>query len=181
MRLVQMPSALLHLDDADLDGVGLDPTLLAGFRAYLPLALEERRGLAVLAPADAGAHRLLMVLARRVGAALRDANIHLRDRGGDLKAGRKKLCYLPGSELGAALTTPGVRAALAGEAACFFQDLDAAWAAERAALAPGALLDLLDERLAAGRPTFLNAAPDRLPPGLAAGLRARLSVVEAVP
>ena len=45
-------------------------------------------------------------------------------------------------------------------------------------LEPGALLDLLDERLAGGRPTFLNAAPDRLPPGLADGLRARLPTLD---
>lgn len=198
MKLVQMPTDLLRLEDADLDAAGLDPSLLAGFRAYLPRALDERRGLAILAPADSGAHLLLMVLARRIGAALRDANIRLRESGGDLKAGRQKLCYLPGAALGRALGLPEARAELAREAACFVQDLDAAWAAEPggAALAaeavclepdalaaeavrlePDVLLDLLDERLAANRPTFLNATPERLPSGLADRLRARLRVL----
>jgi hypothetical protein len=179
-----MPTDLLHLEDADLDGAGIDPRLLAAFRAYLPRALDEQRGLAILAPPGAHADQLLMVLARRIGVALRDANIRLRNGGGDLKAGRKKLCYLPGGALGPALDLPAARVELEREAACFIQDLDAAWAAGpagTATLEPGALLDLLDGRLAAGRPTFLNAAPDRLPPGLAAGLRARLPVLESPP
>ena len=184
MKLVQMPTDLLHLEDADLDRAGIDPGLLAAFRAYLPGALDERRGLAILALPNAGAHHLLMVLARRIGAALRDANIRLRDDGGDLKAGRQKLCYLPGAALASALDQPGPRSELAREAACFIQDLDAAWTpgpANTAPVDPRALLDLLDERLAAGRPTFLNAAPDRLPPGLADGLRARLPILKGLP
>jgi hypothetical protein len=181
VKLVQMPTDLLHLEDADLDQAGIEPRLLAAFRAYLPRALDERRGLAILAPPEAGAHRLLMVLARRVGAALRDANIRLRDTGGDLKSGRQRLCYLPGDALGAALARSGARAELAGEAACFLQDLDAAWQANATPPEPAALLGLLDERLAAGRPTFLNTAPERLPPGLADGLRARLLALEPAP
>src|ERR1041385_4478442 len=94
-----MPTFLLRLGDADLDDAGVDPALLLAFRGYLPRALEETRGLAILAPASAGTERLLMVLARRIGAALRDENIHLRERGGNLKAGRRKLCYLPGHAL----------------------------------------------------------------------------------
>lgn len=191
MKLVQMPTDLLHLEDADLDRARIDPGLLAAFRAYLPEALDERRGLAILAPPDTGAHRLLMVLARRIGVALRDANIRLRDDGGDLKAWRKKLCYLPGDALGAALGLPGARRELGREAACFVQDLDAAWAAgpsgmthglaNTASPAPDALLDLLDERLVEGRPTFLCADPRRLPPGLVDGLRARLPTLEPRP
>jgi hypothetical protein len=191
VKLVQMPTDLLHLEDADLDRAGLDPGLLAAFRAYLGRALDERRGLAILLPTDANACHLLMVLARRIGVALRDANIRLRDDGGDLKAERQKLCYLPGAALASALGQPGVRGELAREAACFVQDLDTAWGARQASpaagLAPGpanaaplepsAVLALLDERLAAGRPTFLNAAPDRLPPGLADDLRARLPIL----
>ena len=123
---------------------------------------------------------LLMVLARRIGVALRDANIRLRDSGGDLKAGRQKLCYLPGSALGAALGLAGARAELAREAACFSRISTRPGPPRRRALRPGAgrLLDLLDERLAAGRPTFLSAAPDRLPPRLADGLRARLQILD---
>ena len=180
MKLVQMPTDLLHLEDADLDGAGIEPGLLAAFRAYLPHAVDEQRGLAILAPTGGG-HRLLMVLARRIGAALREANIHLRDTGGDIKTGRKKLCYLPGSVLRSALDRPDANAELAREAACFVQDLHGAWVTETSTtptLEPGALLDLLDQRLAAGRPTFLNAAPERLPPGLAEGLRIRVRVLE---
>lgn len=190
-----MPVELIHLEDADLDGRGVEPGLLAAFRAYLPSVLNERRelaerrGLTILAPASSG-RLLLMVLARRIGAALRDANIDLREGGGDLKAGRQKLCYLPGGLLAEALDSPKARLALADEAACFVQDLDAAWMAEARArprtddrtaalvLEPPALLALLDERLAAGRPTFLTADPARLPPGLAAELRARFTTLE---
>ena len=177
-----MPIDLLHLEDADLDAAGIAPDLLAAFRAYLPRAVDERCGLAILTPPGAGADRLLMVLARRIGAALRDANIRLRDEGGDLKAERKKLCYLPGHALGVALSLPSARAELACEAACFIQDLDAASASGPAGpvrLKTGVLLDLLDARLAVGRPTFLNATVDRLPSGLAVGLRARLPVLLA--
>jgi hypothetical protein len=179
-----MPVELLHLQDEELDRAGVDPSLLAAFRSYLPGALDDRRGLAILAPSAAGTHMMLMVLARRIGAALRDANIHLRDRGGDLKIGRQKLCYLPGQALAAALTTPSTRQALAGEAACFFQDVDGAWPAEHAEsewLDPDELLGLLDQRLAAGRPTFLQATADRLPSGLEGEIRARLPILERGP
>ena len=178
-----MPRALLHLEDADLDDAGIEPALLAAFRAYLPVALDDRRGLAILAPPDASV-RLLMVLARRIGAAIRDANIVLRDSGGDIKAGKQQLCYLPGRLLRDALVEPDDHAALLREAACFLQDLDGAWpntppspllaTAEQA-------IDLLDARLAAGRPTFLSAAPDRLAPGLEAAIRARLPVLTPSP
>ena len=177
MKLVQMPTGLLHLEDADLDAAGIAPDLLAAFRAYLPRAVDERRGLAILTPPGARAERLLMVLARRIGAALRDANIRLRDDGGDLKAGRKKLCYIPGRVLGSAFDLPAARDELEREAACFIQDLDAAWPSGPAGamlLEPDALFDLLDARLAAGRPTFLNATADRLPSGLADDLQSRL-------
>jgi hypothetical protein len=173
-----MPTDLLHLEDADLDVASINPRLLAAFRSYLPQALAERRGLAILAPATANAHMPLVVLARRIGVALRDANIHLRDSGGDLKTGRQKLCYLPGGMLGAALGSPESRDELVREAACFIQDLDSAWAVRQPGLEPATLLAFLDKRLAAGRPTFLNASPDRLPPGLEAGLRARLPILE---
>jgi hypothetical protein len=178
VKLVQMPRDLLHLEDADLDRADLDPGLLAAFRAYLPRVLDERRGLAILAPSAAGTC-LLMVLARRIGVAMRDANIHLRDSGGDIKVGKQQLCYLPGHLLDDALVNPDTRAALAREAACFVQDLDGAWSgADERTLPPDALLDLLDERLAAGRPTFLNAVADRLPPVVEAAIRARLDVLE---
>jgi hypothetical protein len=195
-----MPTELLHLEDADLDDAGIEPGLLAAFRAYLPRALEDRRGAAILAPAEAGGRQLLMVVARRIGAALRDENIHLREAGGDLKARRKKLCYLPAHALMAALGSPPARRALADEAACFIQDLDGAWAAAPPAgrvlgrsdagplgpdtpLAPVDvldLLDLLDTRRAGGRPTFLNAAPAGLPAGVESALRARLPILEAI-
>jgi hypothetical protein len=180
VKLVQMPRELLHLEDADLDGAGIEPGLLAAFRVYLPRAVEDRRGLAILTPVGDGGDRLLMVLARRIGAALRDANIRLRDDGGDLKVGRQKLCYLPGGALRSALSVTDARAELARQAACFVQDLDGAWpdgTSDAGVLEPRTVLDLLDERLAAGRPTFLNAAPERLPPGLADDLAIRLPVL----
>ena len=114
-----------------------------------------------------------------MGAAPRDENISLRERGGDLRGGRKTLCYLPGRALPAALGTPSARRVLAGEAACFFQDLEAAWTAGEAGapLSPVAVLDLLDERRAAARPTFVSAAPEQLPAGLERGLRDRLPII----
>jgi hypothetical protein len=137
----------------------------------------------IVASAAQGGQHLLMVLARRIGAALRDANIRLRDDGGDLKAGRQKLCYLPGDALRSALARPDFQVALCREAACFVQDLEAAWPAATTGptpFDPDALPSLLDERLAAGRPTFLQAAPGSLPPGVERELRARLAVLEAV-
>jgi hypothetical protein len=188
MKLVQMPAELVRFSDADLDDAGLDRSLLAAFRAYLPEAVDDRLGMAILTPAGTGGHLLLMVLARQIGAALRDENIDLRDSGGDIKAAKKRLCYLPGAVLPEALTLPDARQTLADEAACFLQDLDAAWTpgeSDPAPLANGparpaadAVRDLLYVRLAAGRPTFLNADPAGLPPGIEAALRARLRVIQ---
>ena len=181
MKLVQMPASLLHVEDADLDSADVEPGILAAFRAYRPAALDERRGLAILAAGSDGGHRMLMLLARRIGAALRDENIRRRDSGNDMAVRKLRLCYLPGGLLPDALHHPEARAELAREAACFFQDLDGAWNGEYAGSTPrdvAALLGLLDERLAAGRPTYLNAAPDRLPPGLEDALRARLPILE---
>jgi hypothetical protein len=143
--------------------------------------VDDRCGAAIIAPPTAGTREMLMVLARRIGAALRDDNIRRRDQGGDLARFRKKLCYLPGDVLADALSTPGARRTLASEEACFVQDLNDAWgsgATSAAALAPDALLDLLDERLAQARPTFVTAAPDRLPGDVARGLRERLRILE---
>src|SRR5215204_2759806 len=143
VKLVQMPTDLLHLDDAELSAVDVAPGLLEAFRLYLPRALDDRRGAAMLAPPSARTRELLMVLARRVGATLRDENIRLRERGGDLRSARKKLCYLPGRAMPKALRDPVARRALAHEAACFIQDLDTAWPEDqigRAPLAPTAVL-----------------------------------------
>jgi hypothetical protein len=181
MKLVQMPANLLHIEDADLDGADVEPGILEAFRAYLPTALDERRGLVILAAGSDGGQRMLMLLARRIGAALRDENIRRRDSGNDMAVRKLRLCYLPGELLHAALHLPQARAELAREAACFFQSLDSAWTAEYPGSTPRdatALLGLLDERLAAGRPTFLNAVPDRLLPGLEDALRARLPILE---
>jgi hypothetical protein len=183
VKLVQMPVGLLHVEEADLDGAGVEPRLLAAYRAYLPRALDDRRGLLILVPPSQGGHHLLMLLARRIGAALRDANIRLRDAGGDMQAGRQRLSYLPGAALPRVLATPAHRQTLVREAACFVQDLEAAWpdrAARPAALGgPDALRSLVAERLAHGRPTFLQAAPDRLSPMDTQELRARLPVLES--
>ncbi len=166
MKLVQMPTDLLHLDEAELSAVGVAPRLLEAFRLYLPRALDDRRGAAMLAPPSARTRELLMVLARRVGATLRDENIRLRERGGDLRSGRKKLCYLPGRAVPNALHDPIAHRALTHEAACFIQDLETAWPEDqigRKPFAPTAVLALIDERCAAGRPTFITADPARLP------------------
>jgi hypothetical protein len=176
-----MPTDLLHLDDADLSDLGIDPMVLIAFRSYLTRASTDPLGMAILASPSAGTRELLMVLARRVGATLRDENIALRDTGGDLRPRRKKLCYLPGWAIPAALHDPIARRSIGTEAACFIQDVDAIWAPVRPApgvLAPAAVLDLLDERLAARRPTFVSAAPSRLPQGLEHDLRVRLSIIE---
>jgi hypothetical protein len=155
--------------------------VLADFRAYLPGVLEDRRGVAILLPEAAGGVLLLMLLARRVGAALRDENIQLRDTGGDIKGGKKRLCYLPGDVLDEAFDEAAARHALADEAACFLQDLDLVWKGrvpESATPRPAQFLALLDLRLAAGLPTFLNADPATLPAEVLTGLRARLQVLE---
>jgi len=174
VKLVQMPTNLLHITEDDLAAGGFDAGLLAAVRGYLPGVLADRRGAAVLAPAGGGGRQVLMLLARRVGAALRDENIEARDSGGDMAARKKRLCYLPGQMLGGALALPDARAALATEAACFLQDLEAAVPAVPAA----SLLGLLDARTQAGLPTFMNADPARLPADLLAGLRVRLRILE---
>jgi hypothetical protein len=178
MKLVQMPVEFIHLDEADLPSLGIEAGLLAELRRYLE---GEPESLAILAPPEAGSRALLMVLARRVGAALRDDNIRLRDRGGDLGTHRKKLCYLPGAALPEALRTPSARRTLEREAAAFFEELEAAWRAEGTdaePLAPSAFLELLDARSARGLPTYLSASPRALPPGLERELRARLRILE---
>jgi hypothetical protein len=114
-----------------------------------------------------------MVLARRLGAALRDENIRLRERGGDLKRGRKKLCYLPGSLLSEALADERTSRTLASEAACFFEDVDAAQIDR--------LLALLDERAARGLATFLSADPAHLSDDAARQVRRRLRIIEIEP
>jgi hypothetical protein len=182
MKLVQMPTALLRVEDADLDAAVPEPNLLAAFRAYLPDALTERRGLLILASPTQGGHHLLMLLARRIGAALRDANIHLRDAGGDMQVGKLRLCYLPGPALVSALVEPDVASALTDDAACFVQDLEAVDLPRLPSTARSgldALRSLLDQRLAAGRPTFLQVAPDSLSPALETMLRERLPVLES--
>jgi hypothetical protein len=136
----------------------------------------------ILLPRGAGSEKLLMLLARRVGAALRDENIQVRDSGGDIKAAKKRLCYLPGSALDTAFDDAEARQALGEEAACFLQDLDRVWAgrvAESVVPRPAQLLSLLDARLAAGLPTFVTADPVALPLEVAAGLRDRLRVLES--
>lgn len=172
MKLVQMPTNLLHIEEADLSVAGYDAGLLAGVRSYLPELAADRRGAAILTPAGRGGRQVLMLIARRVGAALRDENIAVRDGGGDMTVRKKRLCYLPGQLLGGALDLAAARTALASEAACFLQDLEAA------AVPPDAVLALLDRRLGAGLPTFVNADPTGLAPTLVTGLRARLRVLE---
>jgi len=176
-----MPRNLLHLEEADLPAAGVHPGLLRSLRPFLATALDERRGLAILAPPTEGTREILMVLARRIGAALRDENIRQRERGEDLKRGRKKLCYLPGSHLAEAVGTPATRNLLVAEAACFIQDLETAWIGDMLSstrLATDALHAVLDARLAAGRPTFVSAAPAELPASVERGLRDRLRILE---
>src|SRR5207244_13315090 len=128
VKLVQMPREALHLVQDELPGLGVERRLLAAFEVDLSRAADDQVGLAILAPPDAGTRELLMVLARRVGAALRNENMRLRDRGGGRQASYKKLCYLPGGALPQALRVPRARRSLEREAACSLQDLDNAWA-----------------------------------------------------
>jgi hypothetical protein len=167
-----MPSDLVRVEEADLEPAGVDPSVLAAFLAYLPNATTERRGLLILAEPAQGGHHLLMLLARRIGAFLRDENIRLRDSGGDIQAGKLRLCYVPGSALAPARHDREAATALVSEAACFLQDVDLSDAE--------ALRELLDERLPAGLPTFVQASPERLPSTIEAALRARLPVLEPV-
>ena len=181
-----MPVDLLHVDEADLPELGVDRRLLAALDAYrADLAGQGDTGwtsaesLAILGRREAGTRELLMVLARRVGAALRDENIRARDGSGPRRGG-KRLCYLPGRVLPEAFRSESARRTLASDAACFFQDLDQAWdGSDGGTLDPSLLLALVDTRLAGGRPTFLSAATNGLPDGLEHELRARVRVLEA--
>ncbi len=176
MKLVQMPVDLLHVAADSLPALGVDPRLLAAFEAYRSRMPEPTESLAIFGPLATGTRELLMVLARQVGATLRDENIHLRDRGGDLKVGRKKLCYLPGGALTEAFRQPAARRTLRREAACFLQDLDAAF--DGADGDPAALLELIDARRDGRLLTFLSADPAGLPGDLERELRARMTVIE---
>lgn len=181
MKLVQMPVELLHVGVDDLGELGVDPALLAGYHAHLARMSDGGEGLAILGRRQAGTRELLMVLARRVGAALRDENIRLRDGGGDLRTERKKLCYLPGGVLAEAMATGAARRALEGEAAVFIQELDATWDRGRPpteALDPTTFLLVLDGRRSRGLPTFISADPAALTAGLDAELRARMPAIE---
>lgn len=180
VKLVQMPPELVRIDEVDIVAAGYEPSLLAAYQAYLPTMLEDRRGVAILASAEAGGLPMLMLLARRVGAALRDENIQVRDAGGDIKGGKKRLCYVPGAVLDDAYDEPDARQTLATEAACFVQDLESAWVGrvpESATLTPSRFLNLLDQRIAAGLPTFVQSAPADLPELVLSGLRSRLRVI----
>jgi hypothetical protein len=170
MKLVQMPTDLIHVDVDDLPARGVDFALVAQLRAYLDNDPAARSSLAILAPVDRGSRELLMVVARRLGAALRDENIALRERGGDLQAGRNKLCYLPGSALADALSDDAAHRTLAAEAACFFDDVPADQI--------GRLLLLVDERSAHHLPTHLSADPGPLPDDALRQLRRRLRTIE---
>lgn len=164
MKLVQMPRDLLSVESDDLPALGVHPDIVAAILARCagdPLTMPS---LALLGPAQSGTTAALMVLARTVGVALRDENIRLRDTGGDLQARRRKLCYLPGAVLSAALRSAGARRALRAEAAVFLQSLDAAWAAEASAPAIEVELGaLLAERHHRGVQTFVSADPAGVP------------------
>ena len=180
VKLVQMPSDLLHIEEDSLPTLGVNGELLAQFEGYRSATRDRRESLAILAPRQMGTRELLMVLARQVGAALRNQNIRLRDTGGDLKASRQKLCYLPGGALGDALRSKPARQALEREAACFIQDLETAWPAgnDIRRLPPDEFLALLDLRDERALPTFLTAAPERLPPHFTGELRHRMLTLE---
>jgi len=158
-----MPRDLLAVEAADLPSLGVPAQL-----AHAAAELAARDGLtlpsaAILGSRDAGTTAVLMVLARKVGAALRDYNIRLRD-GGDVSATRLRLCYLPGAALPEALASVTARRTLESEAALFLADLDDAWTVAGVTADLGAaLLDLLASRDGAALRTFVSADPTRLP------------------
>ena len=175
MKLVQMPRDLLTVEVEDLSALGIHPALVEAVAARCagdPLAI---RSLALLGPRAAGTTAALMVLARRIGTALRDENIRLRDRGGDLRRGRRKLCYLPGAALRTAIDTEYARRALESEAVVFVQDLEDAWSGDGApARLADAVSGLLAQRGRRGLRTFVSADPAVLPAGVRAAVLAQL-------
>lgn len=173
MKLVQMPAELVHVELSDLTGRGVNPELLSALEAYAPRAAADTRGLALLRPREGGTAAALMVVARQVGAALRDENIRRRDSGDDMRVTKKQLCYLPGSAFSEALEDASVAGALTREAALFIQDLDSAGEAHL----QQAFLALLAARHQAGLPTFISADPAHLSPDLLAAIQERLSVL----
>jgi hypothetical protein len=174
MKLVRMPRHLLAVEPEDLPGLGVAPGLAAAVAALAGGDPDAIPSLAILGPREAGTTPALMLLARRVGARLRDDNIRLRDSGGDLAAGRKALCYLPGADLAAALARPDARRALHAEAAVFVQDLD-----DSGRASDGEVCALVAARRERRLRTFVSADPGRLSPRLLSALAANLAVVRA--
>ncbi|MFN0072183.1 MAG: hypothetical protein ACKVVP_11920 [Chloroflexota bacterium] len=172
-----MPTHLLHVEANDLPAHGQECELLSAFRAYLPRALQETRGVAILAPDSDSTTAMLMVLARNIGAALRDDNIRMRAGGHDMRTERKSLAYLPGTMLATALADSEAYQTLTSVAACFIQDLALTWSDGSPDL-PEIWLNLLTARLAASRPTFLSADPASLPASVREALRRGLTVIE---
>ena len=173
-----MPRDLLTVDQADLPALGVHPVLLDAVAARRDTEPLTIRSLALLGPRSAGTTAALMVLARRIGAALRDENIRLRDRGGDLRRGRRKLCYLPGGSLSAALGDDRARRALESEAVVFLQDLDDALVSSAGAPASDqAVMNLLALRHRGGVRTFVSADPAALPAAVREALVAGLETV----
>lgn len=171
MKLVRMPRELLTVEAADLPSLGVPDDLTCA-----AAELASRDGLTlpsavVLGPREAGTTAVLMLVARKVGAAFRDRNIRLRD-GGDTTTRRLRLCYLPGAILPEALASDEDRRALESEAAVFLQDLDDArrsgddGAVDDSADVERAVLDLLRARNGAALQSFVSADPARLPLGI---------------
>ena len=178
MKLVRMPTDLLHIEDSGLDVLDVDPELLSSFREQLTHVLESSIDVAILAPATMGTRAILMLLARRIGARLRDDNIQRRERGENLQSGRKKLCYLPGRLLVPALGDLVARQALIVEAAVFVQDLDEIGLHTDADFAPFSPVTLFQKRRATGRVSLVSADPRRLSSELEQELRAHMLVIE---
>lgn len=180
-----MPRELLSAEADDLPGLGVHPALVAAV-AERCAAMNVIEGVALLGPPEWGATPALMVLARKVGAALRDDNIRLREAGGDLARGRKKLCYLPGSTVREALATEAGHRALHVEEAVFLQDLDAVWTGDGAAQPEASTLAstlaamlaaMLAERCRRQLRTFVSADPAGLPPNVLHALTNTMDVI----
>jgi hypothetical protein len=146
LRVVRIPRALLHVGLDDLTGLGVPDharATLRGLLADLPVVPDATLSAQLIGPGQVTLP-CLAVLARHVGQGLRDHNLALAHDRARLHVERRKLAYMDGAALAAAVAGGDTRPAT--EAVLFVVDCTPH------------VLDLLAARESAGLASFVTAA-----------------------